>query len=260
MQYYEMTETLMKSIDVAIASILGKDEYDQLDNMPEVLSKLYEAKRYYEYLHNIHKFLKMSKTSFLKLAGDQTAQRETVNHTVKSYESPLGIAQKYGVTLSEMLDSNGKIASNIQDGDELTINIKNDNNTQLLLDTIPTFGDHTGIKLYGTDLPKVLIEDDRKDLLVLDEYSTLKQGIYNIVTTNNGDYPLNETFGIMDLTKISLPNDLGDNLLKMRINDAIMKDSRIEKVISIDSERKNNSVIFEIQALTILQQNITIGV
>ena len=254
MEYYEEIEKSLLEVEQKIAEIKnelsrGADEYSDI-NYYDILNGLEQTKRTLLRLKAAHKFAKTSKTDFAQLD-----KHTVIEHTVASYETINTIAHKYNVTVDSILRNNNINSYEIKAGDKLKIIKETDTITNEEQVNYPTFGELKGEEIYGRDIASDFATSDNKDILVLSPIATLKQGILNRITTEQGEYPFEDDFGIG--FRIG-DEKLTDALLTVKLTYALLSDYRIEDVKNLEVITEGNSKIIKAIVSTINNETIEV--
>lgn len=244
-EYYNDLEQALKIVDEAIAKteIKATDEFARV-NYSEILNRLYNFKRSIERMQVVHRYNKLSKEAWVKQIQQKTPRRIEVAHKVKSFETPHGIAKKYGITVSELLQKNNITTSELTAGMTLYVEIASSGSLNKIYEEIPTFGDQEGDLVFGKDLGSELKVDTDGDLKVLEPLDTLRQGIENRIYTAAGDYPMLPEFGVPRLAGEEYPEEIIESFHKLKIIAQLGLDKRIQKIEGLEKEREQNAVTF----------------
>jgi|GEM_PF-2998652 len=233
------------------------DEYADT-NYPEVLSNLSEIKRKLLRMLSVHKYLRLTKENYLNNIQDN-ADKIIVNYAVADYDTPSGIANKFKVSLEELLLSNNLTTDQIKIGIVLKIEqTGNTNGTNSIYKNIPSYGSQIGDLVYGMDIQNEISVDNIGDLRILSPEETLKQGILNRITTVNGEYPGENDFGIDNLAGSDLPQELRENLIITKTMSQLSLDERIDDVTDLEVTFSQNAVKVAGTITTINNTDLTV--
>lgn len=255
--YYNNLQTALREVELSIREmeVMVTDEYTSI-NYSKILTELNNFRRKIVLLLNVHKFMRLSRESFeLKTMGNK--KNIEVTHIVKDYETPLIIANKYNMSLDELLKKNNLKSYEITPGKEISVEINYTNNITKTYEDIPTFGSHEGDLLFGSDLPNKLEVDSRGDLRLLTPVETLSQGILNRALTKAGSYPLEADFGI-SIPENRLPSELVNVMHMLKVHLQLLLDKRIKDVKNLSSIKQGNKLSIKLQLKTV--NNITVNV
>jgi LysM repeat protein len=252
-EYYNTIEKALAELDRCIAitqkEAEGKDEFHN-KNYAGIFNGLYQYRNQLLKKLSIHRFAKLSKEDFI-LQNDVNASKSIQKyHKVKSYETGTTIAKLYGTTLENILKVNNVRTDEIVAGKILKINITPTSVITRVYENVPTYGSQLGDLVYGKDLPDELATEDG-DLKVLDPIETLRQGIYNRVTTQKGGYPFQEDFGI-GLIGEDFPEELSDSMFMVEVQTQLSQDARISSIdnLTLVKTGGNRVVIGNLTAIT----------
>jgi hypothetical protein len=248
--YTTLTKSL-NELERIISNIIPTDEYDPNHDYSGLLNNLNQFKTYIIRLLSVHKFARMSKEYFLA----QFSGVVETNYKIKDYDTPLSLADKFGVDLDALLEINNIVATDIQEG--LIIKVPVAGDSIAIYSNVPTFGDQTGDNVFGRDLPNELVAVNGK-LVVLEPLDNLKQGILNRITTWRGEYPLDDSFGINNFRQFDLPEDLAQNMVIMDVVNQILQDARIAEVNEIVQSSEKDAVQFTAEATTITKTEVKV--
>ncbi len=255
-KYYYNLETAETEIERLIAKVTPTDEYDSV-NYSQLLFNLNNSLFEIRKMKNMHKFFKLSKEDFIRQIDSEVLKQQQSIHTVREYETPLTIAEDYNISLDELLKINNASITDFTPGATIKVPVTNETRIRIF-ENIPTYGSHEGSKVLGNDLPNELRADTDGDLLVLDNYDTLKQGILNRITTKQGNYPLEPDFGIDNYVGSDQPEELSGALRTTSIIAQIEQDARIEKITEYSETQKNNSTLYSIKVSTITNEEVSL--
>ncbi len=260
-QYYNNLQAASNSVDEAIAQTLSKmtDEFDINTDYSSIMISLTNFKRDIIRMQNVNKFLRLSISGFVQQSELQSTKQIEILHTVKDYETPFSIAQLYNVNLSDILRKNNILTSDITAGLQLNIDIAQSQALNKVFDNIPSYGPQDGDLVLGIDLPNLLTATAAGDLQYLDPEDTLAQGIANRIYTKQGDYPLNNNFGLSPIVGSEIPDDLISGMYLTQLQNIIEQDPRIASVDSLNIVRSGNSVTFSGQATSINNKQLSIN-
>lgn len=257
-EYYIELENALKQIDLAIVDIERNmtDEYEGA-NYSAMLNDLNTTRRSVLKMLAIHKYMRISKEVFLAKDGTSPQTIDTV-HTVKQFETPIGIALKYNMSLEALLKKNNITTADIVTGVELKVEIDESSGAGVLAkiyEDIPTFGSQEGLLVLGKDVSNEM-KYSSGDLSVLTPEQTVGQGVLNRVMTNSGDYPYESDFGVTSLAGSELPNELIEGMALLEIESQIKLDKRISNIEQLTVTRNQNAIAISgiLQAIN----NITI--
>lgn len=258
-EYYKQLEESLKQIDLAIVDVQRSmtDEYDSV-NYAQMLADLENTRRNVLKMLAVHKFMRMSKEAFIAKSESPTSQKINTTHTISQFETPMGIALKYKMTLEDLLRKNNITTPEFTPG--LVLKVEIDDNSGMgeltkIYDDIPTFGTQEGISVLGKDAGNDLKCVDG-DLKILGPQDTVAQGVMNRLTTDSLAYPYEDEFGVRSLVGSELPSDLIQGMYLLEINNQLSLDKRIESIESLAVERAGNGITISgvVQAIN----NITV--
>lgn len=258
--FYENLDLALSKLNSGIELIEAQvtDEFDTDINYSEVLDSLYRYKKQIVARQNLHKFYKMSKETFIKNAESGENKKVEITHTVKDYETVISIAQKYNITVEEILQKNNLTSSGITAGVEIQIDVNEKEDTVQTYEDIPTFGTQEGDYILGMDAANNLDADSDGDIKILEPVDTFMQGVNNRMKTKNGDYPLEISFGLDSLVGSELPAALLDNLAMVKIVSQLALDKRIKSINSLSSNKSENSIKYSINVTAINNKTLDI--
>jgi LysM repeat protein len=259
-QYYNNLSMALTKVNSVISQAetdaSASDEF-ATKNHAEILSAIYEFRRQIVRMLNVHKFARLTKEAFIQMQENQIDKRVEKIHTVASFETGIGIASKYGMTLDELLQKNNILSSEVIPGQQLKVEVDPSQGLNKVYDNIPTFGTQEELEILGRDWQSELKADYNGDFVVLDPISTLVQGMINRITTKKGEYPTEPEFGLDDQVGTEIPDDLEQNTLMIRIINQLLQDNRLTDITSIDVTRQQNSILYTIVALAINNKTVT---
>ncbi|MDQ7818683.1 MAG: LysM peptidoglycan-binding domain-containing protein [Melioribacteraceae bacterium] len=240
-EYYKNMEESLRLINLAIVEteLQMTDEYDSI-NYTQMLNDLNNTRRGILKMLAVHKFMRMSKETFSAQEVGVVRKRESV-HVVKQFETPVGIALKYSMSLEDLLRKNNITTSEIEAG----MTLKVDTNTETFIkvyEDIPTFGSQEGLLVLGKDATNDLQCNDG-DLKVLEPSETVAQGIMNRISSDAQSYIYEENFGVRNLAGSELPGDLGKEMYLLEVTEQIKFDKRIIEIENLTAEKDQNNLI-----------------
>jgi len=256
--YYTKLLSAINSFEEVIDRVESEktDEYDII-NYSATLYYLYNALNGIYHYYNANKYFRLAKEDFIKQLNYTYGNGIERLHTIKGYETPLSIAKKYNVTLESILIKNNITTNDFTAGRIIRIEVSNAE-LKSIYNEILTIGDQSNDLIFGSDLPNELKVDSNGDLAVLDNISTLKQGLENLLTTKRGSYPMNEDFGVENFIGREMPLDLKKNMIMVQTSENIEQDKRIKAVTEFNFT-ESDEMQAQIEALTIINRNIKIG-
>lgn len=248
-QYYMDLQTALNNVELMIVQAEAKvtDEYDAVD-YSTALKTLYELMRNIKRMLVIHKTQGFSKTEFINANVVENNGMIVIEHVVKKWETITNIARLYNADVAEILTINSLISDDLVPGTVLNVKVSNtiiidekQNNTV----NVPVYGSRVGENIYGYDWPDEFAADTKGgDIKILKPLGTLRQGITNRLSTKNGDYPMEDDFGI-SLVGSEYPKELRDGLLTIEASQQLEQDARIESIESITVTSEANNTSFE---------------
>jgi LysM repeat protein len=243
-EYYIELESALKQVDLAIVDVENSmsHEYENA-NYVAILNELNATRRSILKMLSINKYMRISKEAFLAKSETSTQKIDTL-HTVKQFETPIGIAVKYNMRLEDLLKKNNITTADIVAGIELKVEIDDSAGAGVLTkiyEEIPTFGSQEGLLVLGKDVTNEL-KYSNGDLTVLMPEQTVAQGILNRVMTNSGDYPYENDFGVTSLAGSELPNELIEGMALLEIESQIKLDKRISSIEQLTVTRNQNAI------------------
>lgn len=221
------------------------DEYSSI-NYPELMTALNRIET------ALHRSGAIEK--FLKTTPDAIEQQRTmsIRHKVTQYETPLMIAERYNVELSDILKLNNMTTDELTGGTEIIIEVPAQESTNVA-QNIPVYGDVSGNKILGQDFSNPITKDSRGDIAPFNPIDTIRKTLLYRVTTPTGAYPLHKDFGLNGIIGEEVEQDLANAMLQVKITEALEKDPRISEIsnIGIDSDKNvtvnaitvNNSIV-----------------
>jgi hypothetical protein len=252
--YYALLAQASLLNEATLDSFQGKDEYDKND-YSAIIDVFTQVQRNIIRMASIHKYSKMSKERFINKVNNNSANKNIITHTVKTYETISSIADLYGNDVDEILKMNNKRSFEINPGEKLLIEVEN--STTDTINDIPTYADPIGSNVLGNDISKELADRDN-DIYVLPNTETLKQGILNRITTNRNAYPMILSFGIDTKNTFELPDDLFESLTTIKIQELLLEDKRIKNIENISLDKQENSLTYNISGEAIDNTKIEI--
>jgi len=251
-EYYQKLEIAKSNLLEGIARIevFNIDEYDE-DNKCQLLFDLYKMLNNVETMLNIHKFKRKSKEEILT-EPDIVEGRVIVNYQVKDYETPFSIAQKYDLSVEELLQFNNNLkVSEITTGKILKIPTINKAEKERL-DSIATFGSQAEELILGKDILLPLQADAKGgDLLIAEPANTLAQCLNNLFNTKEGSYLTENQIGIFDIKNQDMPPEVVDGFTKIRLLQVLEQDKRIASINSIKTDIQGQNINYEIEITAI---------
>ncbi len=241
--------TDLKQANVLIGGIISEVEKKAVDEFTHVnyvgaLNTLNKQKQKIERMLAIHKFVRLSKDIFKKMLDSKGSKSIEEIHVVKDYETPLTIAKKYNMGLSDLYRLNNKTSSEITTGTKIIVKAETTGSLSKTYEGINTFGSQEGMKVLGTDVSNGLDAGVDGDLGVLEPEKTLEQGVKNRLQTKQGEYPLEDDFGLEELVGTDFPSELIESLGIAKMSSQLLQDRRIEAVNNIKVESRQNGKIF----------------
>ena len=227
--------TALQQLRLKKAEIRSKvtDEYDKI-NYSQILIELSNIERYLIRSQRIERFLKSTQDSI------ERTNTLTIEHTVKQYETPLMIARKYSVDISEILRMNNITSDQMTAGVKIKIEVPF-TQSQVNADLIPVYGDVSGSNILGKDFVNPLKPNNKGDVSAYDPINTVRETVGNRITTKTGEYPLYPDFGLSGIVGEELEQEIANALLAVKITEALEKDPRISVVtdVSFSEDRAN---------------------
>ncbi|MGE5683443.1 MAG: LysM peptidoglycan-binding domain-containing protein [Bacillota bacterium] len=259
MEYFENIENAISLInkEISVAQINLTDEFDEFDfsgyihNLNQILRQLLRFKA-------ANRFMKIDLEDFTNGSSFTVGQKVITTHVVKDFETPLSIAKKYSLDLSEILILNDITVEDIKAGKELKVYSPNTRLYEIYQD-IPTFGSQKGLQVLGRDFPNDLQAGKDGDLLSLGPIETLQQGVENRIMTRKGNYPLDDTFGLDNINKLGFPQDIADALLTVYLTEQLERDPRIRQIDDLSIKSNRDQKTFQIQARTITNNMLRVN-
>lgn len=242
-QYYNDLNKALVLVDGVIAETEAKatDEFAKV-NYSKILNDLNKYRQLITKLLAVHRFMRLSKKGFMKNADQKTPKKIELEHTVKGFETPGKIAQAYNVSVESILKKNNITTETLTPGEVIKIEVENSETMQQVFEDIPTFGSQEGDLIYGHDVSNDLEVGEDGDLEILSNQATLAQGANNRLKTISGKYPLEPDFGIPEIAGTTLPQELLNGLLKLKIVAQFTADKRIREITDIQIEQDQNAI------------------
>lgn len=241
-EYFKNMEEALRQIGLAIVEteLQMTDEYDTI-NYTQILNDLNNTRRGILKMLAVHKFMRMSKETFsTQEVGGGIRKRESI-HIVKQFETPVGIALKYSMSLEDLLRKNNITTSEIEAG--MTLKVDTNRETFIkVYEDIPTYGSQEGLLVLGKDTTNDLQYDDGGDLKILTPSETVAQGIMNRISSDAQSYIYEENFGVRNLAGNELPGDLGKEMYLLEITEQIKFDNRIIEIENLTAEKDQNAI------------------
>lgn len=241
MEYYRNLEGSLRIIDLAIVDLERSmtDEYDTT-NYSKTLCDLNNTRRAILKMLAVHKFMRMSKEIFIKQTLGSGQMQESI-HIVKQYETPVGIALKYNMSLEDLLRKNNVTTTEIEAGMTLRVNVNQEAFTKIY-EEIPTFGSQEGLLVLGKDVSNNLQCDDIGDLNILTPGETVAQGILNRLTCKAGSYIFEENFGVRNDNSGDLPTELSEEMFLQEVKSQLKFDNRIVEIENLLSVKEQTTL------------------
>ena len=247
-------------------SYVAQPDYDTT-NWSDILCSIQDAINQLKILDSIHQFERLSKSemkSLMQAYEDGSGSGKVVipyQYTVKDYDTPRLISLNFGIAWPTIAQYNGITDSFLIAGTIILIPLTEEI-SQRISKNILVFGDQTGIKILGTDLPNALTAENG-DLQVLNEKDSFKQNIDNILLTVKGDYPFYESFGGAVKMGQDYSGDALLSMVQMGISDSITADARIKEIDVLNVSKSDDSptkVNIELQVTAAQGESIIVKV
>jgi hypothetical protein len=248
-EYYNYVDTMIYSTDTLLdayenkLSKLDSEDYDlETDDWNTMIAKLQAMLNSLYVASAVHKFERISKTQMLRLFRSYEEGKGTgkviidILHTVAEYDTPRSIEYKYNVLWLKIMEYNNITPGQLYPMLQIRIPVEVEISV-IASKEVPTFGDQTGNKILGTDLPSELESDSTGDLKVLDEVSSFQQAVTNLLLLPKGSQPYYEELGFDPDVSEEYNSEEQDAILQLRIIDALNGDKRINGVSIQDSAK-----------------------
>lgn len=191
----------------------------------------------------IHNYLKLSQEQADSILAGKKTDRvvSTVKYKVTSWDTPQSIAKKFNIAWQDIADYNNLSSTAFVQGIDIIIPIVNqDTNKSTQYINNPVFESHIGERALGRDCENTLTSSDN-DLKINSYVDTFAQGITNILSTEPGEILSNFSYGLDLVVGEDVPEDARKQLYEMKIRNCLAGETRIESVLSVTVDKKENS-------------------
>jgi len=265
-QYYNIVDQTIKAFENLYASVkiameqIANPQYDTND-WYGALWDIQNTINQLQVMANVHKFERVSqdqmKAIFTSFDNGTPSGKTVVSiaHTITDFDTLRSLEVKYGIPWQTILDFNNISPSDIATGMAIDIpvqvNIMPNASTQ-----IAVVGDQSGLNILGADLPDEIIDDGNGDLLVLDPLTSFQQAIDNLITTQKGELPYYEDYGVDLILPEQYPVEVQESMIQVRLNEALSAEPRIKQITILDVSKTGNTIQASLQVQPLVGEPI----
>ena len=254
-----LNQIYLKSLQIA------EPDFDPSIDWANILFRLQNTINNLYNIKAVHKFQRVSQEQmqslFAAYINNESPGKIIVGftHTLRSFDTLRSLEVQYGVPWQNILAYNNITASQFATQETINIPVPIDLSLRAS-NNIAVFGDQTNEAILGADFPNDIQEDSTGDFKVLTPSETIKQGVQNLSTAQQGDLPFYESWGLNLILAEEVPSDTVESFLQLRILEGFSIDPRIDTVEVLETVKQGNTITISVQIKPIQGDNFNVAI